>query len=162
MLMLILIALFLLSKTQNYMCLSSLYQQKRTRNCQNILAKDLKDQCISISIKQKVKIKIWQMNKYIFSNQNFLVLTDCFVLIYSSQDDNDNAKKFYPKGVIRSLRRHQQWKKVLWTTNRFWHKTIWRNKKVNNRWRWRLYHRIYVRLRLYQKPFKLIALDLNR
>ena len=53
------------------------------------------------------------MNKYIFSNQNFLVLTDCFVLIYSSQDDNDNAKNFYPKGVIRSLRRHQQWKKVL-------------------------------------------------
>ena len=70
------------------------------------------------------------MNKYIFSNQNFLVLTDCFVLIYSSQDDNDNAKNFYPKGVIRSLRRHQQWKKVLWTTNRFWHKTIWRNKKL--------------------------------
>ena len=48
------------------------------------------------------------MNKYIFSNQNFLVLTDCFVLIYSSQDDNDNAKNFYPKGVIRSLRRHEQ------------------------------------------------------
>ena len=46
------------------------------------------------------------MNKYIFSNQNFLMLTDRFVLIYSSQDDNAKRIKFrrnfYPKGIIRS------------------------------------------------------------
>ena len=51
--MLILIILFLFSKTQNYMFLLSLYQQKAIKNEQNFLAKDLKDHCIRINIKQK-------------------------------------------------------------------------------------------------------------
>ena len=33
-----------------------LYQQKITKNYQNFLAKDLRDQCIRMNIKQKVKV----------------------------------------------------------------------------------------------------------
>ena len=42
--------------------------------CQNFLAKDLTDHFIGTSIKQKARIKIEQINIYIyiFSNQNFL------------------------------------------------------------------------------------------
>ena len=39
------------------MFLLSFYQQKTTKNCQNFLAKYLKDQCIERNIKHKVKIK---------------------------------------------------------------------------------------------------------
>ena len=49
--MLILIIIFLLSKTQKYMFLWSLYQQKTTKNYQNFLAKNLKDQFIGMNIK---------------------------------------------------------------------------------------------------------------
>ena len=55
---LILTILFLLSKTQKCMLLLSLYQPKTTKNYQNLLAKDLKDQCIGMNIKQKVRIKM--------------------------------------------------------------------------------------------------------
>ena len=55
---LILTILFLLSKTQKYMLLLSLYQPKTTKIYQNLLAKDLKDQCIGMNIKQKVRIKM--------------------------------------------------------------------------------------------------------
>ena len=41
------------------------------------LSKDLKDQFIGMNIKQKVKIKIRQMNIDIFSNQILLESTDC-------------------------------------------------------------------------------------
>ena len=43
-------------------------QQETIKNNQKFLAKDLKDQFIGISIKQKVRIKIQQMNLDIFSN----------------------------------------------------------------------------------------------
>ena len=72
--MLILIILFSLSKTQNYMFLLFLYQQQTIKNYQNFLAKDLKDQFIGISMKQKVRIKIQQMNVHIFSNEILLKL----------------------------------------------------------------------------------------
>ena len=48
------------------MLLSSIYQQKTIKNYLNFLAKDLKDQCIGMNIKQRVRIKIWQMNIDIF------------------------------------------------------------------------------------------------
>ena len=76
-LMLILVILFLLSNTQNYMSLSSLYQQKTIKNYQNFLVKDLKDQCVATNIKQKVRTKVRQMSVDIFSNQTLQVLTDC-------------------------------------------------------------------------------------
>ena len=44
--MVILIILFLVSKTQSFMTLQSIYHQMTTENYQNFLAKDLKDQCI--------------------------------------------------------------------------------------------------------------------
>ena len=44
------------------MFLLSLDQQKIIKNYQNLLAKDLKDLFIGINIKQKVRIKIQQMN----------------------------------------------------------------------------------------------------
>ena len=41
-----------------YMPLLLLYQQKTVKNYQNFIAKNLKDQCIGMSIQQKVRIKI--------------------------------------------------------------------------------------------------------
>ena len=70
----ILIILFLLSKTQNYMPLYLLYQQKAIQNYQNFLAKELKDQCIGMSMKQKVRIKIRQMSIDVLSNQILVYL----------------------------------------------------------------------------------------
>ena len=78
MLKLILIILFLLSKTQSYdIFLLSLYQQNTIKNYQNPLAKYLKDQCFGKNLKEKVKIKIRQMSMDIFSNYTLYVLTDC-------------------------------------------------------------------------------------
>ena len=51
------------------MLLLSLYQQKTITNYQNVLAKDLKDQCIGMNIKQKVRIKMRDRNIYVFSKQ---------------------------------------------------------------------------------------------
>ena len=66
---LILIILFLLLKTQNCMFLLSLYQQRTTKNYQKFLAKDLKDQCVGMNIKQDVRIKMQQIKIEIFLNQ---------------------------------------------------------------------------------------------
>ena len=49
---------------------------KRIKNYQNFVVKDLKDQFIRMNIKQKVRLKIEQMNIDIFSNQILLELTD--------------------------------------------------------------------------------------
>ena len=53
------------------MSLLSLYQQRTIKNYQNFLENDLKDRCLGINTKQKVRIKIRQMNIDIFSNQTF-------------------------------------------------------------------------------------------
>ena len=88
------------------MPLSSLCQQKAIRNHQNFLAKDLKDQCIGINIKQKVKTKIRHEYRY-FLESNFERVNRFFVLIYSNQ--GDNAKRFkvrsyyLPKGIIKII-----------------------------------------------------------
>ena len=68
MITLILILSFLLSKTQNYMFLPSLYQQNTIKNYQNFLAKNLKDRYIQMNIKQKVRIKTQQMSTDILLN----------------------------------------------------------------------------------------------
>ena len=54
----------------------SLYQEETIKNYQNVLVKDLKDQFIRMNIKQKVRIKIRQMNIAIFSNQFLLESID--------------------------------------------------------------------------------------
>ena len=46
------------------------YQEKTTKTYQNFLVKDLKDQCIGINIKQRMRIKTQQMNIDVFSNQS--------------------------------------------------------------------------------------------
>ena len=50
----------ILLKTQNYMSLSLLYQQRTTKNYQNFSAKNLKDQCTGIRIKQNEKEKYYK------------------------------------------------------------------------------------------------------
>ena len=49
-------------KDRNHMPLQSRYQQKLTKNFQNFLVKGLKDQCIGMSIKHKLR----QISKEIF------------------------------------------------------------------------------------------------
>ena len=61
------------------MFLSSLSQQKVIKSYQNFLVNDLKDRCIGMNIKQKVRIKIRQKNIILFSNQDLLEII-CFSL----------------------------------------------------------------------------------
>ena len=70
------IILFSLSSTQNCMSLSSHYPQKIIKNYQNHLAKDLKDQCIGMNIKQKVRIKLRQTSIDISWIQTLHEITD--------------------------------------------------------------------------------------
>ena len=51
------------------MSLLQFYLQKTIENYQNFLAKNLKDKFIGMNIKQKVGLKIQQLNIGIFSNQ---------------------------------------------------------------------------------------------
>ena len=51
------------------MSLLQFYLQKTIENYQNFLAKNLKDKFIGMNIKQKVGLKIQQLNIDIFSNQ---------------------------------------------------------------------------------------------
>ena len=73
-----LIILFSLPLTQNYMFLLYFYQQE-TNNLANFLAKDLKDQFIGMNIKEKVRLKIQQLNADIFLNQILLESIDYLI-----------------------------------------------------------------------------------
>ena len=64
----ILMILFSLSKTQNYMFLLKLYQQEVIKNNQNFLVQDSKNQFIGMNIKQKVGMIIREINIDIPSN----------------------------------------------------------------------------------------------
>ena len=86
--MLILIILFSLPKTQNYMFQLLLYQWETIKNYQNLLGKDFEDQFTGKSIKQKVRINIQQMSIDIFLNQILLELIDYLFLAYSKIDDD--------------------------------------------------------------------------
>ena len=59
---------FIIKETKLYVLVVTL-SQETIKNYQTFLAKDLKDQFTGMNIKQKVWIKIQQINKYIFSNQ---------------------------------------------------------------------------------------------
>ena len=131
------------------MLLSLLYQQKTIKNYKNLLAKDLKDLYIGMNKKQKVKIKIWQISIDIFLNQTLWGLIDC--LFWFIQAKIIVLKDLIPKSIIYQkalsrIIRHCQGKKLLWQTHWFWYKTIWRNKKANNKTRWRLYYRMLIGL----------------
>ena len=79
--MLILIILFLvrqnniINNTKLYVLFVTL-SEKVNQNHQNFLAKDLKDRFIGVNIKQKVRIKIQEINIGIFWNQILLELID--------------------------------------------------------------------------------------
>ena len=76
MITIMLIILSLLSKTK-----LPLSARDTIKNYQNFLANDLKDQFIGMSIKQKFRIKIQQMNIDIFLNQILLkLIIICFSL----------------------------------------------------------------------------------
>ena len=63
--------IFTIKETKLYVPVVT-YQQKTIKNYKIFWVKDLKDQFIGMSIKQKVRIKIQQMNKDIFFNQTLL------------------------------------------------------------------------------------------
>ena len=69
--------IFTIKDTKLFVSLYSLYQEEITKNYQNFLANNLKDQCIGMNIKQKVRTKIRQMSIDIFFNQALQELTDC-------------------------------------------------------------------------------------
>ena len=69
--------IFTIKDTKLYVPVVTL-SAKDNKNCQNFLAKELKDQFIGANIKQKVRIKIQQTNLDIFSNQTLLELIDHF------------------------------------------------------------------------------------
>ena len=71
MLMVMMIILSLLLKTQNYM-----FQQETIKNYQNFIARDSKGPFVGMKIKQKVIIKIRQTNLNTVSNQIFLEAID--------------------------------------------------------------------------------------
>ena len=85
--------LFSLSKTHNFIFLSSLYHKKTIKNCQKFLAKGLKDLHIRMNIKQKLRINVARANGLL-------------VLIYSNEGINANTcevERYYlPKGIIKN------------------------------------------------------------
>ena len=85
--MLILIILFLLSKTQHYTSLPSLIRHEMTtKSFENFLAKGLKDQCIGMNKKQKSENNSMTNEYRYFNESNFVGVNRLFVLIYSNQD----------------------------------------------------------------------------
>ena len=74
-------------------------------NYENLLAKDLNDQCIGMNINQKVRIKTQRINVDIFTNQILQELTDYFfqfiqMLIITKRY---KARRYYlPKGVNKN------------------------------------------------------------
>ena len=87
------------------MFLLLLYQQETIKNYQNVLAKDFKDQFIGMNIKQKVRIKIQQMNSDKIKS-NFVGVNRLFVLVYTNQGDNaerlDGRKYYLSKGITKN------------------------------------------------------------
>ena len=69
---------FTIKDTKLYVPAVTLSAKDTTKNYQNFIVKDLKDQSIGMNIKQKVRIKIRQMNIDIFSNKIFLEFIDYF------------------------------------------------------------------------------------
>ena len=54
-------------------------------------------------------------------------------------------------------------KKLLWSSNWFRYKMIWRHQEINNRTRWRLHYWIFIRWWLYKKKhYRSKAVNLSR
>ena len=106
MMVLTLIIFIFLSKTPNYMFLLSLYQQTTIKNYQNLFAKVLKDQCIGMNLKQKVKNKNSTNEHRYFFEPNFVGFNRLFVLIYLNRDNDVKGFKSQryclPKCIIQN------------------------------------------------------------
>ena len=152
----LIVSLFYLSKTQNYMFLLQFYRQEKN---QNFLAKDLKD-FLFFLYWNEYKTKNENKNttneyRYILES-NFTGINRLFTLVYLNRNNDVNQfdpRRYYiPKGIIKNYNVIINGKKLLWSSNWFWYKKIWRNYRINNRARWRLYYWIFTRSWLYQKP----------
>ena len=114
----------------------------------------MKDQCIGINIKQKVRIKKRQTSIDIFLNQTLQELTDClFKLIQIKMTMQKGIKPegiIYPKVSLRIMASSPT-EKILWPPSWFWYITTQRNKKINNMTRWGLSCKMFVGLWLNQK-----------
>ena len=67
-------------------------KKKKNEKDQKFLAKDLKDPCIRMNVKQKEKIKIQETNIDIFFESNFVGVNRLFVSLCSNYDAN--TKRF--------------------------------------------------------------------
>ena len=126
--------IFIIKGTKLYLPVVNL-STRDNQNYQNFLAEDFKDQFIGMNIKQKVKMKIQQMNIDIFSNE--IWVNRLFVLVYSNQDDNskkfktrryylseiiDNynvtihGKKFYDQAIDSDIKPYEEITKLTITT----------------------------------------------
>ena len=87
------------------MSLVSIYHQKIIKNYKSFLAKDLKDRCIGMNIKQNARIKIREMSVGIFKS-NFVGVDRLFVFVYLNEANfpkKYSAVRYYlPKGIIKS------------------------------------------------------------
>ena len=115
--MLILIILFVLPETENYMFLWSLYQQKNNQKLPKRLSKGFERSVYCNEHRKKSEDKN-MTNKYrYFLESNFVGVTRFLVLVYSNQDDD--AKSIKPDGILhrkgyQKLQCHHQLKKKLY------------------------------------------------
>ena len=114
--MLILIILFVLPETENYMFLWSLYQQKNNQKLPKRLSKGFERSVYCNEHRKKSEDKN-MTNKYrYFLESNFVGVTRFLVLVYSNQDDD--AKSIKPDGILhrkgyQKLQCHHQLKKKI-------------------------------------------------
>ena len=102
----LIVSLFLLSKTQNYMFLLQFYRQEKN---QNFLAKDLKD-FLFFLYWNEYKTKSENKNttneyRYILES-NFTGINRLFTLVYLNRNNDVNQfdpRRYYlPKGIIKN------------------------------------------------------------
>ena len=101
-----------------------------------------------------------------FLESNFVGVNRLFVLIYSNQDDNAKrfkSKKIYlPKGIVNNYNVIIN-KKLLWPTQWFWYKKIWRNKKMLTTGKCEVYTiGCLLDYEYIKNYYRLIAVDLSR
>ena len=103
--MLILIILFLLSKTENYMSLSSFYQHKDNQKLSKFLGKVFKRLLYLNEYKTKCENKNTTNEYRYFVESNYVGVKRLFVMIYPKQSGSVkrfNGKKYYlPKVIIK-------------------------------------------------------------
>ena len=103
---------------------------KHNPNYEHFLVKDLKDQFMGTNIKQKVRIKIKQMNRY-FLVSNFVVVNRLFVLLYPNQDDASkrftSQRYFCQKALSKVIMWSSMEENFMVNQALLTYKTIWRN-----------------------------------